>query len=83
MRNPERIPFVLEEIKKIWEKRPDLRLCQLMWAMGASFEVEDYKFLQSYADRTEKYNVDMTDFPEYWIEPNALKELIGFINKGE
>lgn len=76
MRNPERIPVVLEEIKRIWEKHPDMRLGQLLWAMGTDFSVEDYDFLQSYSDRTDKYYVDITEFPEYWIEPNALKEFI-------
>jgi uncharacterized protein YihD (DUF1040 family) len=30
MRDPKRIDVVLEEIKKIWEKYPDLRLGQLL-----------------------------------------------------
>ena len=30
MRNPERIVFVLNEIKNIWSSYPDLRLCQLL-----------------------------------------------------
>lgn len=30
MRNPERIDFVLNEIKNIWSSYPDLRLCQLL-----------------------------------------------------
>jgi len=29
-RDPERIPRVLEAIKSVWEKNPDLRLCQLV-----------------------------------------------------
>lgn len=30
MRNPERIDFILNEIKNIWSSYPDLRLCQLL-----------------------------------------------------
>ena len=30
MRDPNRIPHVLEEIREIWEKYPDLRLGQLL-----------------------------------------------------
>lgn len=83
MRNPERITFVLEEIKKIWELHPDLRLGQLMYAMGTDFNVEDYEFLQSYSDRTSKYEVDTSNFPEYWIEPNAFKQLIEDLKSGK
>jgi len=30
MRDPARIPIILEQIRKIWEQHPDLRLCQLI-----------------------------------------------------
>lgn len=30
MRDPERIPKVLDEVKKVWEKFPDFRLGQLI-----------------------------------------------------
>lgn len=30
MRDPERIPVILDTIKEIWEKYPDLRLSQLI-----------------------------------------------------
>lgn len=30
MRDPTRIPVVLEEIRKAWSQSPDLRLCQLL-----------------------------------------------------
>ena len=30
MRNPNRIPQILQEIQKIWEKYPDFRLGQLI-----------------------------------------------------
>ncbi len=30
MRNPNRIPVILDEIKKVWEQYPDLRLGQLI-----------------------------------------------------
>ena len=30
MRDPERIPEILDELRKVWEKSPDLRLGQLI-----------------------------------------------------
>ena len=30
MRDPKRITIILEQIRKIWEQNPDLRLCQLI-----------------------------------------------------
>jgi uncharacterized protein YihD (DUF1040 family) len=30
MRDPNRIPGVLQEVQKLWEKHPDLRLGQLL-----------------------------------------------------
>lgn len=30
MRDPKRIPEILEELKKAWEKNPDLRLGQII-----------------------------------------------------
>ena len=30
MRNPNRIPIILEEIRKLWEKNPDQRFGQLL-----------------------------------------------------
>ena len=30
MRNPERIPIILEQLKKIWTEHPDMRLGQLL-----------------------------------------------------
>jgi len=42
MRDPERIPRMLETIGKFWEKHPDLRLGQLMVLM-AQYGVEDAK----------------------------------------
>ncbi len=33
MRNPDRIPIILAQIKKFWEKNPDLRFTQLAQAL--------------------------------------------------
>lgn len=30
MRDPKRIPQILKRLEKLWEKYPDLRLCQLI-----------------------------------------------------
>jgi uncharacterized protein YihD (DUF1040 family) len=34
MRDPERIPKILEEVEKIWMQNPDLRLGQLINNLG-------------------------------------------------
>lgn len=34
MRNPERIPEVLEAVEKEWKEHPDLRLGQLLWKIA-------------------------------------------------
>ena len=45
MRDPNRIEIVLNEIKEIWKKHPDLRLCQLLLNLVANpnslYYVED------------------------------------------
>lgn len=33
MRDPARIPVVLDELRKAWEREPDMRLCQLINAV--------------------------------------------------
>lgn len=38
MRDPKRIERMIELVKRIWEKNPDLRLCQLI---GNCFELGD------------------------------------------
>lgn len=51
MRDPNRIPLMLDELREIWEKQPDLRLGQLIEIvrMAANehychlFDVEDEK----------------------------------------
>ena len=41
MRRKERIPEILEVLKKVWEKYPDLRLGQLIEDAGIRFMTED------------------------------------------
>jgi uncharacterized protein YihD (DUF1040 family) len=58
MRNPKRIPNILERLRKVWEAQPDLRLGQLIenvfnkyigpddkhnWCM---YQLEDKKFIE-------------------------------------
>jgi Ni,Fe-hydrogenase III small subunit len=38
MRDPSRIPLMLQEIERIWTAHPDLRLCQLI---GNCYETGD------------------------------------------
>lgn len=43
MRNPERINRILNLIKRIWKKNPDLRLCQLIGNVFPHGEDNYYK----------------------------------------
>mgnify|MGYP001582812442 CR=1 FL=1 len=53
MRNSERIPVILDTLRKAWEANPDLRLCQLLGNMASQplcdtsdmYYVEDDKLL--------------------------------------
>lgn len=47
MRDPSRIPGVLEKVKEVWEKYPDLRLGQLMWILAQNdpFYIEEDELL--------------------------------------
>ena len=51
MRDPKRIPKVLDEVKKTWEKSPDLRLGQLIDAIVSRsphplFYIEDEELIK-------------------------------------
>jgi len=51
MRDPERIPEILNKLKEIWEKYPDLRLGQLISNMSDRspwplFYIEDDEFIE-------------------------------------
>lgn len=45
MRNPARIPKVLAEVQRLWEKHPDLRLTQLLLNVG-EYNTEDDVLLE-------------------------------------
>ena len=38
MRNPERIPIILAQVKEFWEKHPDLRFTQLPYCLAVDEE---------------------------------------------
>lgn len=83
MRNPKRIAVVLEQLGDIWIKVPDLRLGQLLGILSIdTFNTEDYSLIDELA---EKFHVklELRERPEYWIEPNAFKELIEDIRSGK
>lgn len=47
MRDPKRIPKILKELQKVWEKHPDLRLGQLLLNLGFDFYyVEDKELIK-------------------------------------
>ena len=48
MRDPARIPVVLDAIRERWEKHPDQRLCQLLFNLHQQYDgfyVEDDELL--------------------------------------
>lgn len=50
MRNPNRIPEVLQEIALYWQKHPDLRLGQLLGNFNVSYNTEDEMLLERLRD---------------------------------
>ena len=54
MRDPERIDVIIEKLRAVWKKNPDLRITQLLWALARSnytfFYVED-DFVEKRLDR--------------------------------
>lgn len=63
MRNPARIPIVLDAIRKVWERSPDLRLCQLIYCVTArldQFMLEDDAFIKELNEWANKYVVQST-----------------------
>ena len=42
MRNPKRIPKILKEVEKAWEKNPDLRLGQFLLNLFPFYSVDLY-----------------------------------------
>lgn len=86
MRNPYSLQPVLRELQRLWEKHPDWRLGPLIFNIPGRdpFHIEDYDLIEL---GFKKFGRDdkpaMSDFPEYWIDPNAFKELIHDINTGK
>lgn len=53
MRDPKRIDEVLAAVREVWEKEPDMRLGQLLWALaeGDPFYIEDHVLVVRCKDR--------------------------------
>jgi hypothetical protein len=56
MRNPDRIPIILERLKKLWEKYPDMRLAQLI---GNVYPCTEYTRIDAYYTEDEEYISNM------------------------
>jgi hypothetical protein len=56
MRDPQRIPLVLEEVRKYWERFPDLRLGQLLWVLARQdpFYIEEDELVRRIEEEMEK-----------------------------
>ena len=46
MRDPNRIPIMLDELKALWEMNPDWRLGQLIANLSRASDIEDPFFVQ-------------------------------------
>jgi len=58
-RDPNRIPLILERLRKIWEKRPELRLGQLIENV---FPNTPYDFITAYYIEDEEFIKTLEDF---------------------
>jgi uncharacterized protein YihD (DUF1040 family) len=58
MRDPNRIPKILEDLKNIWSKNPDLRLCQLLsnlvYDANILYHVEDDELIKGLKEMYDK-----------------------------
>ena len=81
MRDPNRIPQILEEIKKIWEKYPDMRLGQLIGNVFRDptlYYVEDQGLVDGLKDLYEEkhipvnYDIDALVFDIIKKHPEEL-----------
>jgi len=72
---------------RLWFQHPDWRLGQLIWNMAGRdpFYIEDYDLIKQGYEKFDKDEITLLDasWPEYWVEPNAFKELIEDINSGK
>ena len=76
MRNPDRIPYVLEKLAKAWLMKLDLRLGQLLSVNGDPFNVEDYDMLKNVCTYAGVYfDEKADDIPEYFIGDDPWKDL--------
>ena len=86
MRNPKRMKYVLRELGRLWKQHPDWRLGQLIYNIPGRdpFHIEDYDLIklgfEKFGGETKP---DIGDFPEYHIDPDALKQLIADIKIGK
>jgi len=52
LRNPKRIPEILERLRKVWEAQPDMRLGQLIENI---FPNTDYDYISAYNIEDEEF----------------------------
>ena len=57
MRDPTRIPWILERLGTVWDEHPDLRLGQLIENV-AGYEMKDSKYPLYYMEDEELMDVD-------------------------
>ena len=57
MRDPNRIPIVLETLRRVWTQYPDLRLCQLLVNVEAG---------DPYYTEDDKLVADLEAYPAGW-----------------
>jgi uncharacterized protein YihD (DUF1040 family) len=73
MRNPNRIDNVLNEIKRIWKKNPNLRLLQLLLNIDCEhYYIEDEQLvekLRNFYEKEEKPKENNSELPNWgWYD---------------
>lgn len=78
-RNPNRIDPILRELGRLWKMLPDMRLGQLVYNIAGRdpFHIEDVDLvIQGFVKFGHGEKPDTSDWPEYWVEPNAFKQFL-------
>lgn len=68
MRNPQRIDYVLDNVKRIWKKNPNLRLLQLLINIDCEpYYIEDEQLvekLRNFYEKEKKPKENNTGLPD-------------------
>jgi len=75
MRNPKRIPKILDKIQKLWEEKPDMRLGQLLENVFPNRPTMDPKYSRS------MYNIEDEELVETLTKFYKTEKTFGYKGK--